>query len=40
LVGTAQGQKWVHSVPSVGSSVAVFVQDRDHGPVLAAQMLR
>ena len=40
LVGTAQGQKWVHSVPSVGSSVAVFVQDRDQGPVLAAQMLR
>jgi len=40
LVGTAQGQKWVNSVPSVGSSVAVFVQDRDQGPVLAAQMLR
>ena len=39
-IGTYQSPKWTKRVPAIGQSFAVIVQDRDHGPVLAAQILR
>lgn len=39
-IGTYQSPKWTKRVKAMGQSFAVIVQDRDHGPVLAAQILR